>query len=62
MTNKNFVTLFDQLATETILDIFEYLSSNDILYTFFNLNERFHSILLQHQRFVNTFQISRKHF
>jgi hypothetical protein len=54
MTNKNSPTGFDQLATETILDIFDYLSCNEIIYTFFYLNQRFNSIVLQHQRCVET--------
>ena len=41
---------FDQLSTEIILEIFDYLSSHEILYAFFNLNRRFNSILSQHQK------------
>jgi len=51
MSNNNSLTLFDQLATEIIFEIFDYLSCNDILYTFFDFNQRFNSILLQHQQF-----------
>jgi hypothetical protein len=52
MANNNFVTLFDQLATEIIFEIFEYLSCSDIIYTFFHFNQRLNSILLQHQQFL----------
>jgi hypothetical protein len=58
MSGKN---SFDQLATEIFFEIFEYLSCNDIIYTFFYLNQRFNSILLQHDRFLNHFTTSTHH-
>ena len=53
--------MFEQLPNELILEIFEYLSCNDILYTFFYLNQRFQSILLQHHRFLNNFTTPTNH-
>jgi hypothetical protein len=58
MSGKN---SFDQLATEILFEIFEYLSCNDIIYTFFYLNQRFNSILLQHHQFLNHFTTSTRH-
>ena len=57
MTNNNSLTWIDQLATETILEIFQYLSSNDIIYAFFDFNERFNSILMR-QPCLNYFESS----
>jgi hypothetical protein len=62
MNNNNSLTLFDQLATEIIFEIFDYLSCNDIVYAFFHFNERFNSILLQHQRYINNLEISTTNF
>lgn len=62
MSDDTSVTSFNQLPTETILDIFEYLSSNDIIYTFFDLNQRFHSILLIQQPFSKIFLMTKKNF
>jgi hypothetical protein len=56
MTEKNSLTLFDQIPTEILFEIFDYLSCNDIFYTFFYFNQRFNSILLENQRFSNNFQ------
>jgi hypothetical protein len=50
MDNQQTLTMFDQLATEILLDIFDYLSCNDIIYTFFYFNQRINSLLLHHQR------------
>ncbi|CAF4902382.1 unnamed protein product [Rotaria sp. Silwood1] len=46
-------TWFNRLSTEIILEIFDYLSNNDIIYTFFYLNRRLHILLLQYQRFLS---------
>jgi hypothetical protein len=62
MTNKNSLKLFDQLATEIIFEIFDYLSCNDILYTFFDFNQRFNSILLQHQRYSSNLELPTTNF
>jgi hypothetical protein len=40
----------DHLPTEIIFEIFDYLSSNDIIHTFFFLNKRFNNLLLQNHR------------
>jgi hypothetical protein len=57
----NSSTWLDQLSIEIILDIVDYLSSNDIIYTFFNFNQRFNSILLHHHRYLNNFEIPNHH-
>ena len=54
--------MFEKLSTEIILQIFEYLSFNDIFYGFFDLNQRFQSILLQHQHFFSNFILPTDHF
>ncbi|CAF1092654.1 unnamed protein product [Rotaria sordida] len=46
-------TWFEQLPTEIILEIFDYLSCNDIIYTFFYLNERLNKLILQHQCYLS---------
>lgn len=56
------LTLFDLLATEIILDIFEYLSCNDIIYSFFYFNQRLNLIVLQYQRYLNKFETPIKNF
>jgi hypothetical protein len=48
---------FDLLPNEILFLIFDYLSSNDIIYTFFFLNQRFNNILLQNQRYFNYFEL-----
>ncbi len=59
MSGKN---SFDQLATEILFEIFDYLSYNDIIYTFLHLNQRFNSISLQYLRFLNHFTTPTRHF
>jgi hypothetical protein len=49
-------TLFDQLSTEILFEIFEYLSCTDILYAFFDYNQRLNSILLQHEQYSYTLE------
>jgi hypothetical protein len=56
MTEKNSLTLFGQLPTEILFEIFDYLSCNDIFYAFFYFNQRFNSILLEDQRYSTNFQ------
>ena len=48
-------TAFDQMPIEILFEIFDYLSCNDIIYAFFFINQRFHSMLLQHDRFFSHF-------
>ncbi len=62
MTNKNSLIFFDQLATEILFEIFDYLSCNDILYSFFHFNQRFNSILFKHHRYLNKFETPRTNF
>jgi hypothetical protein len=56
-TSIESVTLFDRLPTDIIYLIFEYLSMNDILYTFFDFNDRFNNLLLQNQRYSTCFEL-----
>ncbi|UJR19843.1 hypothetical protein I4U23_022976 [Adineta vaga] len=56
MAEKNCLTFFEQLATEIILEIFDYLSCNDIFYAFFYLNQRYNCILLNHYKYLNKFE------
>ncbi|CAF1409656.1 unnamed protein product [Rotaria sp. Silwood1] len=46
-------TWFEQLPTEIILEIFDYLSCNDVMYTFFYLNERLNKLILQHECYLS---------
>jgi len=62
MTDKNSLTFFDQLATEIVFEIFDYLSCNDIFYTFFHFNQRFNSILLEHYQYLNKFETPIRNF
>ena len=62
MNMENCVTMFDQLSTEIFLEIFDYLSSNEILYTFFDLNERFRAILHQYQRCISHLETPKDNF
>ncbi|CAF3886906.1 unnamed protein product [Rotaria sp. Silwood2] len=62
MNKNNSITWLDCLATEIILDIFDYLSCNDIIYTFFYFNQRLNSIVLQYQHCSNNFESSVTHF
>ena len=51
-------TWLDLLPTEIIFMIFNYLSNNDILYTFFLSNQRFNNLLLYNQTYLNYFELS----
>lgn len=57
MNKNNSLRLFDQLSTEIIFEIFDYLISNDIIYTFFNLNQRLNCIILKYPYIINNFQL-----
>ena len=46
-TNIELLTWLDRLPTEVIFLLFNYLSNNDIIYAFYNFNQRFNSLLLQ---------------
>ena len=45
------VTWLDQFPSEIIFDIFEYLQSNDIIFTFFDFNQRFQDLVMQQKYF-----------
>jgi hypothetical protein len=51
------ITWLDLLPTEILFLIFEYLSNNEILYTFFNFSERLNNLLLQNQRYLTYFEL-----
>jgi hypothetical protein len=51
--SNELIIRLDDLPVEIIYLIFEYLSSNDILYAFFFLNQRFKNILLENQSHIN---------
>jgi hypothetical protein len=53
--NQSF-TWFDRFPTEIIFDIFDYLSNNDIIYTFFYLNQRLNRLLLDYERYLIHFE------
>jgi hypothetical protein len=50
-------TSFDHLPTEIVYLIFDYLSNNDILYTFFFFNQRFNSLILENQRYLSYLEL-----
>ena len=50
-------TSFSCLPTELIFIIFDYLSSNDIIYTFFFLTQRLNHLLSQNQRYLNYLEL-----
>jgi hypothetical protein len=56
-TSIEFKTSFNCLPTEIIFLIFDYLSSNDIIYTFFFLTQRLNNVLLQNQRYLKYFEL-----
>ena len=57
MRNIESTTWLDLLPTEIIFIIFDYLSHNDIIYTFFFFNQRFNNLLLQNQRYLNYLEL-----
>ena len=50
-------TWLDRLPTEIIFLIFDYLSNNDIIYTFFFFSQRFNNLLLQNKRYFNYLEL-----
>ncbi len=48
MIHTEFPAWFDHLPTEIVFMIFNYLSSNDIIDTFFFFNQRFNNLLLEY--------------
>ncbi|CAF1220911.1 unnamed protein product [Adineta steineri] len=62
MTNDDIIileshTLFDKLPKEIIFNIFNYLSCNDIIYTFFLFNSRLNHLLLEHEHYLNNLEL-----
>ena len=55
-------TAFDQLASETLFQIFDYLSYHDVVSAFSSLNQRFTAIILHYRRFVKTFTTPTRDF
>ena len=51
--NITLPTYFDKFPTEIIFMIFDYLSSNDIIYTFFYFSQRLNNLLLKNQEYLN---------
>jgi hypothetical protein len=49
-------TWLDFLPTEILFLIFDYLSNNDIVYTFFDYNQRLNNLLLENERYLNYFE------
>jgi hypothetical protein len=52
-------TLFDLFPTEVILLIFNYLSNNEIIFTFFFFNQRFNDLLLENKCYINHLELPR---
>lgn len=50
-------TLFDYFPNEIIFTIFDYLSNNDIMYTFFFFDTRMNNLVRQNQRFYNYLEL-----
>jgi hypothetical protein len=46
-------TWLDRFPVEIIFMIFDYLSSNEIIYTFFFFNQRMNNFLLQNEDYLN---------
>ena len=62
MSRENSSTAFDQLASETLFQIFDHLSYHDVVYAFSSLNQRFTAIILHYRRFVKTFTTPTRDF
>lgn len=52
-------TLFDLFPNEIIFSIFDYLSNNDIIYTFFYFNQRFNDLLFENTRYFKYLELPR---
>lgn len=52
-------TWLDRLPTEIIFLIFDYLSNNDIIYTFFFFSERLNDVLLDSERYLIHLELPR---
>ena len=56
MNNNQSFTWFDRFPIEIILNIFDYLSNNDIIYAFFHLNQRLNCLILKHEKYLINFE------
>lgn len=56
MANTSSITWFDYLPTELIFHVFNYLSKNDIVYTFLFYNPRLNQILLDNENYFDYFE------
>ncbi|CAF0989499.1 unnamed protein product [Adineta steineri] len=61
-TSIESTTWFDRLPTEIIFTIFDYLSNNDIIYTFFFFSQRLNNLLLQNPHYTKHLQLPTKNF
>lgn len=50
-------TSFGDLPTEVLLSVFDYLTSNDIIYTFYSVNGRFRNLLAHHGRYLSHYEL-----
>jgi len=55
-------TSIEDLPVDILFCIFDYLSKNDIIYTFLFLNQRFNNILFQNQRNFSYFELPKTNF
>jgi hypothetical protein len=57
MLNIESTTWFDHLPIEIIFMIFNYLSNNDIVYTFFFFSQRLNNLVLQNQHYFTYLEL-----
>jgi len=50
-------TWLDRFPIEIIFNIFDYLSTKDILFSFFYFNQRFQNVLMQKQHFLRSLEL-----
>jgi hypothetical protein len=60
--NIELKTCFNRLLTEIIFIIFDYLSNNDIIYTFFFFSQRLNNLLLQNQTLFKSSRLTNNIF
>ncbi|CAF1104215.1 unnamed protein product [Adineta ricciae] len=49
---------FENLPSEILLNILDYLSTNEIIYAFLCLKSQFRRFLFEHERYLNNYEIS----
>ncbi|CAF3948599.1 unnamed protein product [Adineta steineri] len=62
LSNINSITWLDRFPIEIIFEIFDYLSNNDIIYTFFSFNKQFNNILIRHRRYFTNLELPSTNF